>query len=93
MSDGDAERRNAIIARLEVLQFELRVESIRLYETADPQGNSAIGVTATPLPDGFNCDGQRELWKLSALLVRRGLFVEGDQMADYYGGCMLMLER
>ncbi len=53
MSKGDAARRDEVVARLEALQYELRVESLTLYERIDTSGNSTIGVSASPLPDKF----------------------------------------
>ena len=60
MPNGDAARRDQVIARLEALQYELRVESLTLFERVDTSGKSTIGVSASPLPDDFNFEGSPE---------------------------------
>lgn len=77
MSLEDETRRAEIVARLEELQYEIHIDCLYLSPIEMTSGNQ-FRVQSAPFPDEWSFESRRELWKLSAPLVRNGKYNEGE---------------
>lgn len=76
MSEGDAECRADVVARLEKLQYEVHIDCLYLSPINNTTGK--FHVQGAPITDDWAFESRRELWRLSAPLVWKGHYDESE---------------